>query len=203
MDDPYKSDHDNDILALVPPMEGAAYTGTYKTLSAILQYHIKRLFVSGTLETSDDIYKEISRIAPRTLRADVDRFLADNITSEDWLRSREVFLQKRLERELEDRQRVATRIDEIYDIEFDKTRSLAGRALDKMRDDDDISVQRLKVIAETLKITYGEQRLARGMAQGIQQTNIKEEGSDYKKRLEEIENMMKAKTVEGTVLEPQ
>jgi hypothetical protein len=203
-DEAYKNDHEMTLIDLVPPMEGAAFTGTYRTLSAILQFHIKRLYISGTLEDPDDLYREIKRISPRTLKEDVDRFLADNLTSEDWIKSREVFLQKKLERELEDRQKLATRIDEIYDIELDKVRGIASRALDEMKEmGGDISVGRLKSLTETLRMSYEAQRLARGMVQGIQQTNVKEEGGDYKKRLEELENVMKARTVEGKVLEPQ
>lgn len=203
-DEAYKNDHEMTLIDLVPPMEGAAFTGTYRTLSAILQFHIKRLYISGTLEDPDDLYREIKRISPRTLKEDVDRFLADNLTSEDWIKSREVFLQKKLERELEDRQRLTTRIDEIYDIELDKVRGIASRALDEMKEmGGDISVGRLKTLTETLRMSYEAQRLARGMVQGIQQTNVKEEGGDYKKRLEELENVMKARTIEGKVLEPQ
>lgn len=203
-DEAYKNDHEMTLIDLVPPMEGAAFTGTYRTLSAILQFHIKRLYISGTLEDPNDIYLEIRRISPRTLKEDVDKFLADNLTSEDWIKSREVFLQKKLERELEDRQKLATRIDEIYDIELDKVRGIASRALDEMKEmGGDISVGRLKSLTETLRMSYEAQRLARGMVQGIQQTNVKEEGGDYKKRLEELESVMKARTVEGKVLEPQ
>lgn len=203
-DEAYKNDHEMTLINLVPPMEGAAFTGTYRTLSAILQFHIKRLYISGTLEDPDDLYREIKRISPRTLKEDVDKFLADNLTSEDWIKSREVFLQKKLERELEDRQRLTTRIDEIYDIELDKVRGIASRALDEMKEmGGDISVGRLKTLTETLRMSYEAQRLARGMVQGIQQTNVKEEGGDYKKRLEELENVMKARTIEGKVLEPQ
>lgn len=200
-------DNRNDFEALRLELihsDTATPNGTYGSVTPILQFHIKRMFVSGTIDNEEQAFKECQRISPLVDRLSVKRFLEDHRNSDQWIKARELFLQRQYEERLADAAKLTTYIDQKYDLQFDFLKDIVAKKIRYLDDmpPSDVRPMHLKILAETLKMSYEMQRLGRNMIQGLRGEKRIEENEHFEERLKELQEIMEAKTIEVKILKP-
>lgn len=180
--------------------------GTYPTLSPLVQLHIKRLWITGSCATDDDIVSSIRRVDSRVKNDQVLRFLEDHTSKESWIDAREKFLQGQYDRYLIDAEKLSERIDEVYDQDFEKIRILCEQQIEHFAV---ISLQgiippklfSLRSITDILAKAYLMQRLARGMSQeNTTHRLISDESESFKDSLKSLRTFLEVKTIDAKVL---
>lgn len=178
--------------------------GHYVTVTPILQFHLKKMYVSGNISDAKEGHRECLRVNPSVKFEDVDNFLKDNLNSLAWIQSREDFLQRQYETGLADAAKLTSLIDQKYDLHFDMLRDVCAKKIDYLKelDPEFVKPMHLKILSETLKMGYEMQRLGRGMVQGVRADIRIEESEKLMSRIQDLEEALNAKTVDVKILNP-
>ncbi len=153
------------------PYQG--FADEYPSLSPLMRLHVRKLYVTGTTTTAQQIADRLSELDPEVIQAHTLLFLEQNQLNPVWQEERKMFLDRQYERMLSDREKITEHIDEVYDAGFfTPLRELVKRKITtyQQSEDGDVHPKDIKTLAETTNLLYQGQRTARNLGNEARKT---------------------------------
>jgi len=186
--------------------------GSYPTLSPILQLHLRRLWITGMIASIEDGVSSVTRLDSRVDPFYANKYLSDNINSEEWISERNATLRDHYVKMVKDSERLRTSIDLQYEKVFSKITELTVAKLNRFSqlveedpDSKQVAPTQLQKLTNIAKTSYLMQRLARGMSTGNSTLKVeKPDDPDYPE-LKEVIIQYAEESVElkDNVLDPE